>query len=180
MRRTIAIAGLSSLAIAAFFISGLGSHLAGVAVASAAGQMIPHEMFAAQIPPEVRGLWQLSPAERFNHFAGVQARFSDVNSVSHTVTVVPGTAQSASADSLTVTPNDTSLGSSKTYTLSADTVIRRAAQPWAGGQTPTQIAAGDKVMVVAIDGDQPRAVIVSGPQGFGSGHRHRASWGTQD
>jgi hypothetical protein len=177
MIRTIAIAGLSSLATAAFFLSGLGSHLTGVAVASAAGQMIPHEMFSAQLPPEVRGLAQLSPAERFNHFAGVQARFSDVNNVSHTLTVVPGTAQSVSADSLTIAPNDTSLGSSKTYGLNADTVIRRAAQPWTGGQTSTQIAVGDKVMVVAIDGDQPRAVIVSGPEGFGPGHRPGASRG---
>lgn len=179
MIRTIAIAGLSALATAAFFISGLGSQLAGTAVAAAAGQMLPHGAFAAQLPPEIRDLSRLDPAARFGHFAGVQARFTDVNNVSHTVTVVPGTAQSVSADSLTITPNDTSMGSSKTYQLNPDTMIRSAAQHWTGGQTLAQVSTGDRVVVVSLDGDQPRAVIVSGPDGFGRGHRWGAGWGSQ-
>jgi hypothetical protein len=176
MIRTIAIAGLSSLATAAFFISGLGAQLTGTAVAAAAGQVLPHAMFA-QLPPEIRDLHQLAPAERFNHFSGVQARFTDANNVSHTVSVVPGTAQSVSASSLTITPNDASLGPSKTYQLSGDTIIRKAAQTWAGGQTSAQITTGDKVVVVSLDGDQPRAVIVGGPDGFGRGHRMGRGWG---
>jgi hypothetical protein len=180
MIRTIAIAGLSSLATAAFFISGLGAQLTGTAFAAAAGQMLPHAGFAAQLPPEIRGLGQLAPTERFNHFAGVQAHFTDVNSVAHTVTLVPGTAQSVSADSLTIAPNDTSLGPAKTYTLGSDTIIRKAAQSWTGGQTSAQIAVGDKVMVVTLDANQPRAIIVGGPDGFGhGGHRFGPGWGGQ-
>jgi len=174
MIRTIAIAGISSLATAAFFVSGLGAHLSGTAVAAAAGQVLPHQMFAAQIPPEIRGLGQLSPAERFGHFAGVQARFTDVNNVAHTVSITPGTVQSISADSLTIAPNDASLGATRTFQLSSDTVIRRAAQGWTGGQQAAQINAGDKVIVAALDGNQPRVVIVAGPDGFG--HRVGSGW----
>jgi hypothetical protein len=177
MTRTIAIAGLSALATAAFFISGLGPQLFGTAVAAAAGPMLPQGAFAAQLPPEIRDLRRLDPAARFGHFAGVQARFTDVNNVAHTVSVVPGTAQSVSADSLTITPNDTSLGSSKTYQLSSDTIIRKAAEHWTGGQTSAQVATGDKVVVVSLDGDKPRAVIVGGPDGFGRGQHFGPGWG---
>jgi hypothetical protein len=173
MIRMITIAGISALATAAFFISGLGSQLVGTAVAAAAGQMLPHGALGATLPPEIRDLGQLDPSARFGHFTGVQARFTDVNNVGHSVTVVPGTVQSLSADALTITPNDTSMGSSKTYQLTTDTMIRNPAQHWAGGQTSAQIATGDKVVVVSLDGDQPRAVIVGGPDGFGRGHR----WG---
>jgi hypothetical protein len=179
MIRTIAIAGLSSLATAAFFVSGLGAQLTGTAVAAAAGQMLPHRMFAEQIPPEIRGLGQLAPGQRFDHFTGVQARFTDLNNVAHTVSVVPGTAQSVSATSLTLTPNDVSLGPSVTYQLDSDTIIRKAAQSWAGGQTSAQINTGDKVVVVSLDGNQPRAVIVGGPDGFGRGHRFGPGWRPQ-
>jgi hypothetical protein len=180
MIRTIAIAGVSALATAAFFISGLGSQVAGTAVAAAAGQVFPHGAFAAQLPPEIRDLSKLDPAARFGHFSGVQARFTDVNNVSHTVTVVPGTAQSVSADSLTIAPNDASLGPTKTYQLGNDTIVRKAPQSWSGGQPSAQIATGDKVVVVSMDGDQPRAVIVAGPDGFGRGHRWGPGWGSRD
>jgi hypothetical protein len=169
MIRTIAIAGLSSIATAAFFMSGMATQPTGVAFAAATGQAFPHEMFAAQLPPEVRGLGQLNPGERFKHFAGIQAHFTDLNNVSHNVSVIPGTAQSVSADSLTIAPNDMALGASKTYKLTSDTIIRKAAQPWTGGQASAQVAVGDSVAVIAFDGDQPRAVIVGGPDGFGPG-----------
>jgi hypothetical protein len=175
MIRMIAIAGLSALATSAFFISGFSSQLVGTAVASAAAQMLPHGAFGGHLPAEIRDLAQLDPATRFGHFSGVQARFTDVNNVAHTVNVVPGSVQSVSADSLTITPNDASLGSSKTYQLKSDTVIRKAGQRWADGQTSAQIAAGDKVVVISLDGDQPRAVISGGPDGFGH-HHHVGPW----
>jgi hypothetical protein len=172
MLRTIVIASVSSLATAAFFISGLGAQLTGAAVAAAAGQAFPPQMFAA-LPPEVQGLGQLPPAQRFDHFAGVQARFTDVNNTAHTVSAVPGTAQSVTPDSLTITPNDPSLGASKTYKLSGDTIIRKSAAPWSGSQSSGQIAVGDKLVVVSIDGSPPRAVIVGTSDGMHPG-RH---WG---
>ncbi|MFN0071402.1 MAG: hypothetical protein ACKVVP_07950 [Chloroflexota bacterium] len=170
MIRTLLVAGVSSLATAALFMSGFLSRPHGMAVDAAFAQPFAHDMFATQLPPELRGLGQLAPAERFKHFTGVQATFTDVNNVAHRVTIVPGKVQSVTADTLTIVPNDAALGAAKSYMLTADTIIRKPAQAWASGRSENQISVGDTVMVVALDGDQPRAIIVGGPDGFRPRH----------
>jgi len=129
-------------------------------VAEATGFGAP---WAADVPAEIRELHNLPPAERFGHFQGGQFRFSDTNSTPHVVNVTPGSVSSVKSDEVTIAANE---GGSKTYSLNADTRIRTAGAPWAGGQSAT-LKAGDKVVVITLDGSNTaKAVMVGGADGF--------------
>jgi hypothetical protein len=70
---------------------------------------------------------------------------------------------SAKADELTIEANE---GGRKTFSLNADTRIRAAGAPWGGGEAAAP-KAGDKVVVVTLDGsDTAKAVMIGGPEGF--------------
>lgn len=170
MRRTMITIAASSL-VTAILLGGVGTFVGRHVVASAlaAGPLPP--IVAAQLPPEIRDLAQLAPGERFGHFMGGQMRFTDVNNAARTVAATPGTVESVSADSLTIKPNDASLGATRSFKLTGDTNIRQHARDWKGGQSQAQLSAGDPVVVIAMDGDQARTVVVGGPDGFGPG-RH--------
>ena len=123
-----------------------------------------HEM---QLPPELQGLHDLPPAERFAHFTGVQLSLKDKDNKPLTVNVTPGTVSAASAASLTLAAND---GSTKTYTLNDQTMVR--GRPIRGGTQATQstpaLANGDMVVVVTLDGTTAaRAILNGGKEGFG-------------
>jgi hypothetical protein len=169
MRRTLITIAASSL-VTVVLLAGVGllvgRHL--ISSAFAAGPIPP--IVAAQLPQEIKGLAQLPPEQRFGHFMGGEMRFSDVNNATHTVSATPGTVQSVSADALVLAPNDASLGAAKTFKLTSDTHIRQHARDWKGGESQTQLSGGDRVVVIAMDGDQARAVVVAGPEGFGPGH----------
>jgi hypothetical protein len=114
------------------------------------------------IPPELAGLAEVPPAERFSHFRGVKVQLTDKDNNPVTLDVIPGTATATSATSLTIAAND---GSSKSFTLDDNTVLR-------GKQAPAQ---NDKVVVVTLNGGgNAHAVVVlgdgSGPWG---GHFNR-------
>ena len=125
--------------------------------------------WGANLPPEIQGLHNLAPEQRFGHFMGGSMRFSDTNDQAHSVALVPGTVTSFADGKLTVEPNDKS--GTKTYTIGSETRVHAIGQRWQGGQgataTPKQ---GDKAMVVTLDGsDTAHAVMIGSPGGFGPG-----------
>jgi hypothetical protein len=126
------------------------------------------------LPDELRGLVDIPPAERFDHFLGVQVNLKDKNNKPLTIAVTPGTVTAVSATSLTIAAND---GTTKTYALNDKTVIR--GKPVQGGSQATQpaLANGDKAVVVTLNtSTAATAVIVAGPEGFGP-HGPRGPFG---
>lgn len=119
------------------------------------------------IPPEFQGLEQLSPAERFKHFNGAQISLKDKNDQPVTVNVSPGTVNAVSDTSLTLAAND---GSTKTFTLDGETVIRGKPDTSTPGNrpAPTTLKQGDMVVVVTKN-DEPTAkfIMSAGAEGFG-------------
>jgi hypothetical protein len=123
--------------------------------------------WGANLPPEIQGLHNLAPEQRFGHFMGGSIRFSDANDQGHSVTLVPGTVASFADGKLTIEPNDG--GGNKSYTIGSETRVHAIGQRLASGQgAQTAPKQGDKVMVVTIDGrDTAHAVLIGGPNGFG-------------
>jgi hypothetical protein len=126
------------------------------------------------LPPELQGLAEIPPAERFSHFRGVQVNLTDKDNQPLAITVTPGTISVVDAASLTIAAND---GTTKSYTLDNQTIIR--GKPARGGAQATQptLANGDKVVVVTLNnGAAARAVIAVNPDGFGP-HGPRGPFG---
>lgn len=120
-----------------------------------------------QLPPEIEGLRDVPPSELFGHFAGVQVSLKDKDNNPFTLNVTPGTVTGADSSSLTIAAND---GTSKSYALNEQTVIR-SKQTQAGAQQPAPIpASGDQVVVVTLNNEATaRAVINGGTDGFAAG-----------
>ena len=127
-----------------------------------------------QLPPELQGLHDLPPDQRFAHFKGAQLSLTDKDNRPLTLSVTPGTVTAASATSLTIAAND---GTSKTYTLDDKTFIRgRLAQGGAQAPRPT-LANDDKVVVMTINNSTTAtAVMIAPPGGFGP-HGPRGPFG---
>jgi hypothetical protein len=126
-----------------------------------------------QLPPEIQGLRDVPPSQLFSHFTGVQVSLKDKDNKPFTVNVTPGTVTAADTGSLAIAAND---GTSKSFTISEQTVIRsKQAQPGAQGTQPAP-ASGDQVVVVTLNNETAaRAVINGGKDGFASGGPH--GWG---
>jgi hypothetical protein len=121
-----------------------------------------------QLPPELEGLHDLPPAERFNHFVGAQFTLTDRENKPVAVNVVPGTVTAASATSLTLNAND---GTTRTYTLDDKTAIRGKRAQGAAQATQPTLAQDDKVVVMTVnDSTVATAVMVGGQTGFGPPH----------
>ena len=119
---------------------------------------------AAMVPQELRDLHNLPPAERFKHFTGVQVSLKDVNNQPLTIAVTPGTVSAASATGLTLAAND---GTTKTYTLTGQTVIRGRPTEGNPNNSPN-LAQGDMVVVITHNGSmEARAVFDGNKEGFG-------------
>jgi hypothetical protein len=119
------------------------------------------------LPPELQGLEQLSPADRFKHFSGAQINIKDKDNQPLSINVTPGTVSAVSSTSLTLAAND---GSSKTFTLDDKTVIRGKPDTTTPGNrpAPTTLKQGDMVVVVAKNNETTaRFVMSSGTEGFG-------------
>jgi len=115
------------------------------------------------LPPELQGLGDLPPAERFAHVAGVQVNLTDKDNRPVSVHVTPGTVTSASATSLTIAAND---GTSRTFALTDKTSVH--GKSGAGGQA--SLSQRDQVIVVTLNDDPAaRAVIDRGTDGFAAG-----------
>ena len=118
----------------------------------------------AMLPPELRDLHNLPPAERFKHFTGVQVGLKDANNQPVTIQVTPGTVTSASATSLTLAAND---GTTKTYTLTGQTVIRGRPTDGNPNNSPN-LEPGDMVVVITRNAEMAaRAVFDGNKDGFG-------------
>ena len=128
------------------------------------------------IPPELQGLEQLPPAERFKHFGGAQISLKDKDNKPLTINVTPGTVNAVSATSLTLAAND---GSTKTFTLDDQTVIRGKPDTSTPGNRPaaTTLKQGDLVAVVTKNAETTAKFVMSGgAEGFGPRGGH-GPWG---
>ena len=124
------------------------------------------------LPPELQGLEQLSPTERFKHFSGAQVSLKDKDNQPLTINVTPGTVNTVSATSLTLAAND---GSTRTYALDDKTVIRGKPDMSTPGNRPTAttLKQGDLVAVVTKRNETTARFIMSGgTEGFGPGGGH--------
>lgn len=110
--------------------------------------------------PELQGLHDLSPQQRFGHFVGGQIGLKDKDGKPLTIAVTPGKATSVSSTSLSVAAND---GTSKTFTLNDRTILR--GQPGEG--SPPKLEAGDSVVVVSDSSNVARVVMDGNTDGFG-------------
>ena len=170
-RFPIAVAVTSLALVVALFAA--GGLLVGNALANHSWYGGPGDLWSGRhesgagfaLPPELMGLRDLPPGERFAHFQGVQVNLSNRENKPLTVNATPGTATEVSATSLTIAAND---GSTKTYALDDKTIIHR--KPAQGGATATapNLAKEDKVVVVTLNNSSTAtAVLVVGPDGFG-------------
>jgi hypothetical protein len=119
------------------------------------------------IPPEFQGLEQLPPAERFKHFSGAQINLLDKDKKPVAVNVTPGTVTSVGGTRLVIAAND---GSSKTFSLDENTVIRGKPDNTTPGNRPaaTTLKQGDLVAVVTKNNETvARFVMSGGAEGFG-------------
>jgi hypothetical protein len=117
-----------------------------------------------EFPPELQGLMSVPPAERFDHFVGVQVSLKDKDNQPLTITVTPGKVTAANGSSLNIAAND---GTTKTFAIDGKTVLRgkpSQGTPVAGQATLT---AGDKVIVATMNGSATAlAVVDGGANGF--------------
>lgn len=119
------------------------------------------------LPPELEGLAQKPPAERFKHFNGAQVALKDKDNNPLTVNVTPGTVSAVSGTNLTLAAND---GSTRTYQIDGSTVIRSKPDASTPGNqpAPTTLKQGDMVVVVTKNAETTAKFIVSsGTEGFG-------------
>jgi len=119
------------------------------------------------LPPEFQGMQNLTPAERFGHFGGAQVNLTDKDGKPFVVTITPGKVTAASATSLTLAAND---GTSKTYTLDDQSVIRGKPDMSTPGNRPAAVTPkqGDLVVVMSKAGESnARFVVDGGTEGFG-------------
>lgn len=174
-----------------FALAVLGTSLLLVVGIGAAGVLSLRYAFAAggapfgapwdahALPPEFQGLHDLPPAERFKHFGGAQIQLKDKDNNPVTVNITPGTVTAVSATSLTLAAND---GSSKTFALDGNTVIRGKPDMSTPGNRPAAVnlKQGDLVVAVSKNGESTARFVVSGgAEGFGprGGFGPRAGWG---
>lgn len=128
------------------------------------------------MPPELQGLAQLPPAERFKHFNGAQISLKDKDNNPLTINVTPGTVNAVSDTSLTLTAND---GSTKTYAIDSNTVVRGKPDASTPGNQPaaTSLKQGDLIAVVTKNTETTaKFVMTGGADGFGP-HGGRGPWG---
>src|SRR5262249_41535009 len=128
------------------------------------------------LPPELQGLEQLPPAERFKHFGGAQINLKDKDNNPLTVNVAPGTVSAVSATSLTLAAND---GSTKTLTLNDQTIVRGKPDMSTPGNrpAPTTLKQGDMVVAITKNNETTAKFVMSaGTEGFGPRGGH-GPWG---
>ena len=116
------------------------------------------------LPAPLADLRDLPPAERFDHFKGVQVHLADKDGQPLVLALTPGTATAASATSLTVAAND---GASRTFALDAQTTIRGPHAQGGPDASPPTIAPGDKVVVATINASGTATAVWAGPFGGG-------------
>ncbi len=112
-----------------------------------------------QLPAQLQGLHDVPPAERFDHFKGAQINLTDKDGQPLVLTITPGTATAASGTSLTVAAND---GSSRTFALDAQTIVRAPRAQGGTPTTPATITQGEKVVVMTINNSGTATCVWAG------------------
>ena len=161
-RFALAVLGTSLLLVLGIGAVGWYSVSSAFASGTFGGPFGPHAL-----PPELQGLEQLPPAERFKHFSGAQINLKDKDNKPLAVNITPGTVSAVSDSSLTLAAND---GTSKTFALDGQTVIRGKPDMSTPGNRPsaTTLKQGDMVVVVTKNSDTTaKFVVSSGTEGFG-------------
>jgi hypothetical protein len=163
--------GLAVLGTSLLLVRGIGAvgyYAVSSALAAGFGPFGDHGPFGEHaLPPELQGLEQLSPSDRFKHFSGAQIALKDKDNQPLTVNVTPGTVTAVSATSLTLAGND---GSTKTFTLDGNTVIRGKPDTTTPGNRPaaTTLKQGDMVVAVTKNNETTAKFVMSaGTEGFG-------------
>jgi membrane-associated protease RseP (regulator of RpoE activity) len=100
------------------------------------------------------GLKDVPAGDLFGHLFGWQFKYSDKDGKAVTVRSIPGTVVSASNDSITIKPNDSS-ESGGPFAITADTKVQLP-----GRGTVDTLKAGDQVVVTTADGNA--AISVAG------------------
>jgi hypothetical protein len=178
LRFALAVLGTSLLLVLG--IGAVGYYAVSSALASAMppfGGPFGGPFAGHAIPPEIQGLEQLSPADRFKHFSGAQIALKDKDNQPITVNVTPGTVNAVSSTSLTLAGND---GSTKTYALDGNTVIRGKPDATTPGNRPaaTNLKQGDLVVVITKNNETAAKFIMSGgAEGFGPRGGHGPFFG---
>ncbi len=113
----------------------------------------PRLLGPRQLPPELKGLEGILPRDMFSHFVGGMFKLKDKDGNLVTVNLIPGKVVTATATSLTISPNDPL--SSGTFDVSNSTVVE-AARPNAKVE---DLKADDTVLVVTV-GDSNHASMV--------------------
>ena len=119
---------------------------------------------AWQLPPQLSGLADVPPDQRFSHFRGVQVQLTDKDNNPLAIEVVPGTVTAVAQNSITMTSND---GSNRTFAIDDKTAIHGSAP---GQSQPTATAAikkDDHVIVVTLNNSTTAtALLAPGASGF--------------
>ncbi len=103
--------------------------------------------------------WKDIPQEqKFSHALGLTFRYKDKDGNVVTAQTIPGVVVSASATSITITPNDPALPGGP-FAITQDTAVRVGKD--AGVES---LKAGDQVAVVTTDGKTALAVVRIGPR----------------
>ena len=117
-----------------------------------------HAWSAAPLPAQLAGLRDLPADQRFSHFTGAQVTLTDRDNQPVVVAVTPGTATAIDSSRLTVAAND---GSTKTYTLDAQTIVS-GPRSYGGTQAgQSSINPGDKLVVVTLNGSGTATAVWS-------------------
>jgi hypothetical protein len=103
--------------------------------------------WAADLPPELSGLRDIPPADRFAHFRGVQVNLTDKDGKPLSVSVTPGTVTSISSTAVTLNGND---GASHTFAIDSQT------------KEHGSVAQGQQVVVATLNGSQTALAVMSG------------------
>lgn len=166
VRFALAVLGTSLLLVIA--IGAVGVYAVRGVLAAGVGPFGDHGPFGAHaLPPELQGLEQLSPSDRFKHFSGAQIALTDKDNQPMTINATPGTVSAVSSTSLTLTAND---GSTKTFTLDDKTIVRGKPDMSTPGNrpAPTTLKQGDLVVAITKNNETAAKFIVDGgTEGFG-------------
>jgi hypothetical protein len=143
-----------------FPLAVLGTSLVLVGVLALAGGFLARGAFAAgfggwhgaggpwgDLPPELSGLRDIPPADRFAHFRGVQVNLTDKDGRPMSVSVTPGTVTSISPTAVTLNGND---GATHTFALDNQT------------KQDGSLSQGQKAVVATLNGSQTALAVVSG------------------
>lgn len=123
---------------------------------------------AHALPPELAFLQGLAPDQRFDAFVGGQFTIRDPQGKDVIVNAVPGRVTALTANSVTITPNQSA--QSRTFNVTATTRIKGTPHPG----SLSVFSVGDRVMVFVVGNSSDAMAIVEHHGGMGRMHHPAA------